>query len=341
MGRKNKEYSIDLHQQVYNRLTSMQSFGQSKKEAMRADEANDKIFSFNTYKTYFKHCKYFVQWIQQEHPDCTTLKSAKKYVNEWLQTRVDKGLSAWTIHTETAALCKLYQIKPDDPNRFQPPQRHRYDIKRSRVPTERDKHFSVTNNHDLIEFCKGTGLRRAGVEGCRGRDLTHRDEIVADIARIEAVPVDQRTPAMQTRLTICKDAMIFTKGEDYFVRITEKGGRERLAPIIGPSKDQIVQRFKDTAPDEKVWKYVNKNADIHDYRGDYASAVYKMYARPIEQIPYDRVNKGTGKMYQSDVYTCRKDETGKKLDRQAMLVASKALGHNRIDIVADNYIRKL
>ena len=26
-----------------------------------------------------------------------TLKSAKKYANEWLQTRVDQGLSAWTV----------------------------------------------------------------------------------------------------------------------------------------------------------------------------------------------------------------------------------------------------
>ena len=61
----------------------------------------------------------------------------------------------------------------------------------------------------------------------------------------------------------------------------------------------------------------------------------------IEDIPYDRVNKGTGKGYQSEVYTCRKDEAGKKLDRLAMLMCSKALGHNRVEIVANNYIRGL
>ena len=41
------------------------------------------------------------------------------------------------------------------------------------------------------------------------------------------------------------------------------------------------------------------------------------------------------------VYTCRKDESGRKLDKAAMLVCSKALGHNRIDVVANNYIRDL
>ena len=67
----------------------------------------------------------------------------------------------------------------------------------------------------------------------------------------------------------------------------------------------------------------------------------KAHARKISEIPFDRVNKGTGKRYQSDVYTCRKDEAGKKLDKAAMLICSKALGHNRISVVADNYIRGL
>lgn len=37
----------------------------------------------------------------------------------------------------------------------------------------------------------------------------------------------------------------------------------------------------------------------------------------------------------------RKDESGKKLDKKAMFLCSKALGHNRIEVVANNYIRGL
>ena len=120
-----------------------------------------------------------------------------------------------------------------------------------------------------------------------------------------------------------------------------KGGRERISPIIGKNIDQIVARFRDTGAEEKVWLHVNSNADIHGYRGDYATQIYKANARPIESIPYDKVNKGTGKKYQSQVYTCRKDEAGKKLDKNAMLLCSKALGHNRLEVVANNYIRGL
>lgn len=32
MGRKNKAYRLSLHQQIYNRLTSMQAFGESKQQ---------------------------------------------------------------------------------------------------------------------------------------------------------------------------------------------------------------------------------------------------------------------------------------------------------------------
>ena len=60
MGRRNKAYFKDLHQQAYDRLTGMQAFGESKKEAVANGTEKDKIFAFNTYKSYWKHTKYFI-----------------------------------------------------------------------------------------------------------------------------------------------------------------------------------------------------------------------------------------------------------------------------------------
>lgn len=88
---------------------------------MAAGTDKEKIFSFNTYKSYWKHTKYFIQYIKEHHPECTTLKSARKYVNEWLQARADQGLSAWTIQLEAKTMGKLYGISPDDENYFKPP----------------------------------------------------------------------------------------------------------------------------------------------------------------------------------------------------------------------------
>ena len=340
MGRKNKSYYKDLHQQAYDRLNGMQAFGESKKEAVANGTDRGKIFSFNTYQTYWKHTKYFLKYIKETHPECTTLKSAKKYVNEWLQMRTDQGLSAWTIQTEAKALSKLYGIQPDDEGYFKPPKRNREDIKRSRGDRVRDRHFSEENNDELVKFCKGTGLRRSELMELRGKDLVTRAQIEDEIARLNALPAGERSAVTDKRLEMLQDTRLFD--EEYFTHVRNgKGGRERLSPIIGQFAGQIIGRIRETPAEEKVWQYVNTNADIHGYRAEYATAIYKTHARPIQDIPYDRVHRGTGRRYQSEVYTCRKDEAGKKLDKAAMLVCSKALGHNRISVVADNYIRGL
>ena len=340
MGRKNKSYSKDLHQQAYEKLTSMLALGESKREAVLNGTADDKIFSVNTYKTYWKHIKYFLKYVKEKYPECPTLKKAKRYVNEWLQVRVDQDLSAWTIQAEAKALGKLYGIKPDDEDYFKPPKRNRSEIKRSRGDAKRDRHFSEANNDELIKFCRGTGLRRSELADLKGTDLVTRDQIEAQITALEQIPEQQRTQGDTKRLQMLQDARMF-EGE-YFIHVRNgKGGRERVSPIIGKNQTQIIERMKNTPPDEKVWQFIHQCADIHSYRSDYAVAIYKAHARKISEIPFDRVNKGTGKRYQSDVYTCRKDEAGKKLDKAAMLICSKALGHNRISVVADNYIRGL
>lgn len=318
----------------------MQAFGESKKEAVANQTNSEKIFSFNTYKSYWKHIKYFIGYIQKKHPECTTLKSSKKYVNEWLFERSEQGLSAWTIQLEAKALGKLYGIKTDDENYFKPPKRMRADIKRSRGDRVRDKHFSVTNNDELIKFCKGTGLRRSELEALKGGDLVSKEQIEREISQIQKIPAETRSAEENKHLNALKDTFLFDS--QYYIHVRNgKGGRERISPIIGKNILQIAERINNTPKGQKVWLHVHKSADIHSYRAEYATDMYRMYARPIEQIPYDRVNKGTNRRYQSQVYTCRKDEAGRKLDKAAMLICSKALGHNRISVMADNYIRGL
>lgn len=204
----------------------------------------------------------------------------------------------------------------------------------------RDKHFSEANNDELIKFCKGTGLRRSELAALRGGDLMARAQIDQELAQLEKVPAEQLTPQEVRRVEVLRDTKLFR--EEYFVYVRNgKGGRERLSPIIGKNAGQIVERIQSTPVGAIVWQHVHQSADIHSYRSDYATAIYKAHAREIKEIPFDRISKGTGRRYQSQVYTCRKDEAGKKLDKTAMLVCSKALGHNRINVVADNYIRGL
>ncbi len=341
MGRKNREYFIPLRQQVYDKFVSMQAFGESKVDAKEREVDYDKIYSFNTYKTYWKHAKYFVKWIEKNHPECTTIKSAKKYVNEWLQERVNQGLSAWTIQTEAKALGKLYYIRPDHANYFKPPKRNRTDIKRSRVDAVRDRHFSVKNNDEFIKFCKGVGCRRAALAQLKGEDLWTRAEMEEELKMASADSEYRPEGADLNALANIRDALVTFPDQDYFIHfIRDKGGRSRFSPIIGKHRNQIIERMVNTIPGKKVWEHIPTNADIHSYRADYANAIYKKYSRDVNSISFNETIIVNGKRKKA-LYICRKDEAKKKLDRAAMIKCSKALGHNRENVVADNYLRAI
>ncbi len=349
MGRRNKSYRKDLKKQIYEKLTGMlrAGVGTSKRDAIADGSDREKIFSYNTYKTYHQHAKYFANYINEHHPECTTLKAARKFVNEWLQSRVDyikpngEYLSAWTIQTEAKALGKLYGIQPDDPKYFVAPKRKRNEIRRSRKDVENDRGFSEANNDELIKFCRGTGCRRNILNKLTGSDLITKEEIEKKIEMYENASYMSKED--KSEYIALKEAIKYFSDHDFFIHHrTDKGGRERYAPIVGKNKKQIIERMQDTAPDEKVWQHIPKKADIHGYRAEYATYIYKAYARPIDTIPRDSVNKGSGKKYQSEVYVCRKDDAaGKKLSRLGLKAASVSLGHSRIEIIANNYLRGL
>lgn len=243
---------------------------------------------------------------------------------------------------EAAAINKLYGIRPDDPDRYMPPEKRREDIVRSRGIAKRDSHFSKKNNWELVCFCRGVGCRKRVLRKLEGRDLWTREQMISAEKNLrrkrDSLSKEQRIElaALQDALTTYSSFQEY----DYFVfHRKDKGGKYRFAPIIGDHKAEIVSRFRDSAPREKVWKAIPSAMDVHNYRAEYATALYKEHAREISQIPYDKVNKGSGRHYQSDAYHCRGDMRGVVYDRAAMRIVSKALGHNRESVIASNYLR--
>jgi len=304
MGRENKKC---LKMQAKEVFDGLQCLGRSKhddkvqagREYDRLDNPTmtkqeyinaairDHIYSINTYGTYAKHNNYFIAWIEEKLPpkERRTLEQCRPYVAEWLQLRIDAGLSPYTIQTEAAGLGKLFQCPVSDFG-VKIPERKRDGITRSREHVKRDYGFSLEKNADIINFCRGTGLRRKELETLRAEQLIE-------------------TP------------------DGYALAIRGKGGRYREAPIVGPHAAEIVAKIK--ASDGLVWDSVPSHMDVHSYRSDYATAIYTAYAR-------DDIPKG-------ERYYCRGDRKGTVMDKPAMLRASRALGHNRLEVVAGHYIR--
>lgn len=249
------------------------------------EQLRDKIYSIKTYETYAKHNNYFIAYVEDKYPqkERATIDQCKKYVPEYLQSRIDKGLSAYTIQMEAAALGKLFQCNVNEFG-VKLPERTRNDITRSREATARDYGFSLDKNKEIIDFCRGTGLRRHELANLE------KSQLHGDILKVQG-----------------------------------KGGKVREVPIVGPNKQAIIDRINNTKDGAKVWDKVPSHMDVHSYRSDYATALYKAYER--DSIPKE------------DRYYCRGDRKGTTFDKKAMLIVSQALGHNRLEVMAGHYIR--
>lgn len=83
----------------------------------------------------------------------------------------------------------------------------------------------------------------------------------------------------------------------------------------------VVNKIQNTPKDKNVFNVVSKDADIHSYRAHYASELYKQLENP-ERLDYH----------------CRNDLKGVHYNKAAMLEVSRNLGHNRISVIASNYL---
>ena len=272
---------------------ALRGIGTSKHDDKKAQRAagNKDITSKKIYswETYRSYLKQACYFVRycKEQHRCKTIADCRQYVNEWLQKAIDDRKSAHTIKLYASSLAKLYGCSTND--FIKTPARQRANITRSRGDKVRDHHFSQKNNSNLIRFCKSTGLRR--------RELT----------------------------ALTGNKLVFRAGRPFIHVTNGKGGRERFAPIIGDI--DFVIGVMEAAGDGKVFEHVPTAADIHGYRGEYATAMYKLYARPLDTLTKEQK------------YYFRGDLKGVVADRKAMMIVSEALGHNRINIIAGHYIR--
>lgn len=284
---RNREKKGSLVFQLQQELEKKLAIGESKFSDKKAGKTKEKIYSWSTFKTYLKHGAYFLNWAKEQH-GVKTLEEAKPLVNEWLKSREADEISAYTMKLEASAMAKIYNL--DTAELYKGQNRARADIQRSRGEKIRDKHFSEENHSDLIRFCRATGLRRGELTQIKGSDLVIKEN--------------------QAFLQVIRNT---------------KGGRPRLVPLLLDT-DFVLQHLAD-AGQNKVFPAVPNGADIHGYRADFATTLYKKLARDIKELP------------KSDRYICRKDLKGVVYDKKAMLEVSRALGHNRIDVIAGHYLR--
>lgn len=226
--------------QVENELLKRLCIGQSKYEAkenakLEGKNTPDGIYSWSTYNSYKKHCIQFAEWTRKEK-GCKTIQEAKQYIQEYLDYRVEKGSSAWTVHLDCSAIMKMYGESAIDMN-IHVPERKRANIKRSRKVCEHDRHISEEKNKDIIDYCKGTGLRR--------------HELAA----------------------IKPEHIRYYKGNVYVIVMRGKGGKKRIVQVLEEYKDHVSKCHQ--TDNDRVFQNIPQNIDIHSYRAWFACEWYK------------------------------------------------------------------
>lgn len=169
----------------------------------------------------------------------------------------------------------------------------------------------------------------------RSRGTAARDRHFSENGKYKQyVEFCRSTGLRRTEVSVIKGTAFYRDADGKaWLHVSEgtKGGRYREVPVIG--NVDAVEAVCKAAGSKKVIQILTNGlkapngADTHSYRSDYATALYRTLARPAEDVPrWER-------------YYCRNDKAGVVLDRGAMEQVSQALGHTRISVIAQSYLR--
>lgn len=295
MGRKDKKLGYLAHQKINSMLRFGESKHQAKAEARKeALEKGEKwnpskvegIFSIKTTEAYRQTINEFCLWhkesgYKQYIRDLDAIP--KDRVIEYLQHRQDKGLSAWTVSKDMAALNKVfgYDITKSEAHLNN---RSLDNIKRSRDNVYTDNR-DFSKYKDSILVAEGTGIRRQSITVIQPGDFKRDD-----------------------------------KGNVISVAVIEKGGKYREAPVLESYQKAITEIVDSKPSGEAMFKDYNIHIDNHALRAEYANNLY-----------YELLDK---QEYNSN-------ETYRGYNKEIIQEVSKALGHNRLNVVVEHYLRHL
>lgn len=160
--------------------------------------------SFNRYlKVIKRFCKYLAAKFQTSH---LTMFEAEKYIQEYIDVREARGLSADTLNTDLSALCKVFGRRTIE---FRHPPRHGAHLKND----------STKYNTETGETTRDVGL----TTGLRRRELGHLK--VDDIKFIdcETVHIFSIGKGGKHNRTVLKGIVAVSKLKEYIREAEEKG----------------------------------------------------------------------------------------------------------------------
>lgn len=180
---------------------------------------------------------------------------------------------------------------------------------------------------EATQFIATPPRLRADIKRSRGE--AERDKHISDKKEEELARFTSATGLRRKEMTMIKsDDLFFENGQAYLnINKGTKGGKPRIAKIVGKTEEETKDIVKWIQSKKgRLFNKLSSNYDNHFYRASYANRLYNQLKRDIDDIPTQ------------ERYVMRKERAGEVYDKQAMLLVSKALGHNRISVIAQSYL---
>lgn len=271
------------------------------------------IYSIKTMEAYKQTAQEFSHWMKKHYPEVKNIKDVERFHTKmYLEQRQEEGKSPWTLSKEMSAFNKIFNhnlTKVECGLQL----RSYKDTTRSRLDRDHDRKYNAENYRQQIDFAQAFGVRRESIFGGHYQ---------------------------------VKDVSLFRYNERVYVSVIEKGGRYREAPCLERMQATIEKHFPqipereltplnelqtagkqqfqaiyNTSENYLFDKYTNK-IDNHAFRHEYARNLYKELQEQRDQTDEQR-----------DITLYR------GYDREILQEVSEALGHSRVSIVVEHYLR--
>lgn len=180
---------------------------------------------------------------------------------------------------------------------------------------------------EATQFISTPPRLRANIK--RSREVAERDKHISDKKEEELARFTSATGLRRKEMTMITAEDLFFENGQAYLKIDKgtKGGKSRVAKILGKTEEETKHIVKWIQSKQgRLFNKLSSNYDNHFYRATYANRLYNQLKRDIADIPTE------------EKYIMRKDRAGEIYDKQAMLHVSKALGHNRISVIAQSYL---
>lgn len=217
------------------------------------DEANailNKIEHDLTRNAYKNIVRRYIEYCRKEF-NVQSLEECRSYVQIYCDSLDTRGLSASSVHTYCAAICKVFDIPM---SLISKKKRYVAEYTKGRkkgVQKYRTRSDPEVTSTRLVEFQKMVGIRRHELERLTGKDIVERD------------------------------------GVTYVYVRNGKGGKSSYIYITEENAPKVREYFANKGPDKRIFEphEFNNELNLHWYRAMHAQEMYNYFENKIKEDP--------------------------------------------------------